>query len=98
VPFQCSRRASRATFVTLGPGGAVQFAARGLFLFLILLCVASHLGATCLVQAVSSIAPTDGGSATLPALITPSIAGVPAQMGISSSNAVASDLLIYDSG
>src|ERR1051325_7729457 len=52
----------------------------------------------CQVKVVSSIAPTDGGTATPPALLTPSTAGVPAALNGSSTSEILSQLLFYDDG
>src|SRR5258706_2126487 len=67
-------------------------------LCLILSAVAPSAAAVCQVQVVSSIAPTDGGSAVGPAAITPSSAGTPLTMSTAGTSEPASDLLIYDDG
>ncbi len=71
-------------------------------LVLLVLVVASlavpQLRASCVAVAISSIAPTDGGSATPPALITPNSTGAPAILNNAGSSELVSDLLVYDDG
>jgi hypothetical protein len=62
------------------------------------LVIAPHAWAECAAQVVSTVAPTDGGAATPPALITPSTAGTPAQLINTGTSELVSNVLVFDTG